>query len=631
MSESTLDPRKDATEHTAERNRKALPAFDPGDVERASRGRLAQIPDGIIDGPFGRAWDMTGYEFIVAGSSNPDTVNPSLWRQAQLNNEHGLFEVDRGLYQVRGYDISNVTFIESATGWIVIDPLTAEATARAALKLVNDTLGERPVVAVIYTHSHVDHFGGVLGVIDEATVAAGACPIIAPEHFLDEAVAENVLAGYAMARRAMYQFGIFLPRGPKGQLDCGLGKAIPLASGDLVPPTIEIDVDGQELVVDGVRIVFQLTPHAEAPAEMNFFFPERGWLCLAENCTHNMHNLIPIRGAQVRDALAWSTYIDDALDRFGADTTLMFASHHQPRWGTEDVGVFLSRQRDLYRWMHDQTLRLANHGMVPTEIAEALTLPEQFASHADTTGYYGSLVHNVKAVYQRYLSWYDGNPAHLHELPPEDAGARYVELAGGSDRLLDHARAAFDAGDYRWVAQVVNHLVFAEPDNDEARQLQADALEQLGYQAESATFRNAYLLGAQELRNGPGPSYPTTKTGWAASLPVEHLLRTSAMRLRADVVGSLDLRLNLDVTDVGERWLVGMSNGALRYRADRSDSQSPTLRCSREVLVALLFGDRTLGEAVANGDVSVDGELDDVAPFLDHLDLFPTNFPVVEP
>ena len=440
---------KDATPQTRAANAPVELGFDPADFDRASRGLIATHPTGIIESPFGAVWNLPRYDFIERGSENPDTVNPSLWRQAQLNAIHGLFEVAPGMWQARGYDISNITFIAGDTGWIVIDPLTAEYTARACLDLANEHLGERPVVAVIYTHSHADHFGGVLGVTTREDVAAGRCRVIAPEHFMRETIEENVIAGFAMLRRAAYQFGPLLPPGPKGHVDCGLGKAIPFWPADLIAPTEEITETGQELVVDGVRIVFQLTPEAEAPAEMNFFFPDRGWLCTAENCTHNMHNLVPIRGAHVRDALKWSKYIDEMIELFGADTELMFASHHWPRWGREDVLGYLVLQRDLYRWIHDQTMRMANHGHTALEIAEMLELPPEFREESHTIGYYGALVHNVKAVYQRYLSWYDANPANLWRLPPSAAGERYVRLAGGPDALLTHAREAFDAGDYR--------------------------------------------------------------------------------------------------------------------------------------------------------------------------------------
>ncbi|HEY4377643.1 MAG TPA: alkyl sulfatase dimerization domain-containing protein, partial [Acidimicrobiales bacterium] len=475
---------------------------DPADGERARRGRVALPASRQVVRDGWPVWDLDSFAFVDGDA--PDTVNPSLWRQAQLNGEAGLFEVAPGFHQVRGLDLSNLTVIDGDEGRIVVDPLTSEETARAALDLVNATLGERPVSAVIYTHSHVDHYAGVRGIVDEADVAAGRVPIIAPAGFLEAAISENVLAGNVMTRRASYMYGALLPRNPQGHVDAGLGKGIPLLGHQgLLAPTVDVDETGTELVVDGVRITFQVTPDTEAPAEMNFHFPDHRVLCLAENCTCTLHNLYTPRGAQVRDALAWSKYISEALELYGEATDVCFASHHWPRWGRDEVHHHLRAQRATYRFLHDQTLRMANHGLTPIEIAEELRLPPALEDEASSRGYYGTVNHNAKAVYQRYLGWFDGNPAHLHPLPPTDAGARYVEMMGGPDEVLRKAQAFFDAGDYRWVAEVVNHLVFAEPDNMAARALQADALEQVGYQAESGPWRDFYLTGAQELRNGP--------------------------------------------------------------------------------------------------------------------------------
>ena len=390
---------KPPTDHTLALLAEAATSFtaDPADTERASRGLITTHPTGVIEDRGRAVWDVSRHDFVRDSVESPDSVHPSLWHQARLNAIHGLFEVAPGLWQARGYDISNISFLAGDTGWVIIDPLTSEACARACLDLANAELGERPVRAVIYTHSHADHFGGVRGVVTDEAVARGDVRIIAPEHFLREAVFENVIAGPAMGRRATYQFGPLLPAGPRQHVDCGLGKAIPLAQAGLIAPTEEITETGQELVVDGIRIVFQLTPEAEAPAEMNFFFPDTGWLCMAENCSHNMHNLLPLRGAQARDSLGWSKYINEAIELFGASTDLMFASHHWPQWGRDDVDRFLRKQRDLYRWMHDQTMRRANHGLTPNEIAEDLALPAAFTDQIHTRGYYGALVHNAKA------------------------------------------------------------------------------------------------------------------------------------------------------------------------------------------------------------------------------------------
>ncbi|MEI7546566.1 MAG: alkyl sulfatase dimerization domain-containing protein, partial [Actinomycetota bacterium] len=535
-----------------------------------------------------------------------------------------------------GYDISNITFIAGATGWIVVDPLTVEPCAKACLDLANSTLGARPVTAVIYTHSHTDHFGGVLGVTTQAEVDAGRCRIIAPEHFLRETIGENVIAGPAMIRRASYQFGPLLPAGPRTHVDCGLGKGIPFWPPGLIAPSEEITATGTELVVDGVRIIFQLTPEAEAPAEMNFFFPDHGWLCTAENCTHNMHNLVPIRGALVRDALKWSKYIGEMIELWGPQVQLMFASHHWPRWGNDDVVRYLTLQRDLYRWVHDQTMRLANHGYNATEIAEMLEMPPEFRSESHTVGYYGHLVHNVKAVFQRYLSWYDGNPANLWKVPPVEAGRGYVELAGGADRLLAAARQSFAIGDYRWVAEVVNHLVFADPTNLDARELQADAFEQLGYQSESATFRNAYLMGAQELRNGTLPRTPAGKHGYLDAMTPDQLFDSLAVRVIAEQVGGVEVVVNITFTDLGERWVLGLCNRALHAVRGRHDvSAAVTLAMPRLVLYRIIEGREpfldALTAAVADGSVAATGDLAAANQIFGNLDTFLSNFPLAEP
>jgi alkyl sulfatase BDS1-like metallo-beta-lactamase superfamily hydrolase len=621
-----------ATFHTAARNAAVRFELDPDDFDRVSRGLIAQIPNGRIDGPHGPVWDMERYAFIANDAPSPSSVHPSLWRQAQLNMHHGLFEVAPGIWQARGYDISNITFIAGRTGWIIIDPLTSEACARACLDLANAQLGKRPVTAVIYTHSHADHFGGVLGVITADDATSGRCQVIAPEHFLHETVAENLLAGPAMGRRAAYQFGPLLPPGPLGHVDSGLGKAIPTQPSGLIAPTHDITRTGEEMTVDGVRIIFQLTPQTEAPAEMQFFFPDHGWLCTAEICTHTMHNLVPIRGAQVRDALSWSKYINEAIALFADDTHTMFASHHWPRWGASDIRSYLVRQRDLYRWMHDQTLRWANHGMTAPEIAEHLELPQEFLADGSTRGYYGDLVHNAKAVYQRYLSWYDGNPARLQSHPPTEAGRRYVEFMGGADALLEKATQSFEAGDYRWVAEVVNHLVFADPSNAAARELQARALEQLGYQSESSTFRNAYLQGAQELRQGPPPARVTQRGGLISALTIEQCFDVLAVRVKSEDVGAMRVSINWHLSDLDENWTLELSNRALSSTQHRHNPDAAaTVTTTRPVFVDVITGGSTFVDQVVAGAVAIDGDADALRIVLGNLDTFRSGFPIVEP
>jgi alkyl sulfatase BDS1-like metallo-beta-lactamase superfamily hydrolase len=613
--------------------------FDPADLERVRRGFIAARTEPDILDEEGRvAIRTSAYDFLRDGRETPDTVNPHLWRHAVLNAHHGLFEVAPGVWQVRGYDISNVTFIAGTTGWVVIDPLTSAVTARASLDLVNRHIGERPVTAVIYTHSHVDHFGGVLGVTSEDDVANGRCVIVAPEGFMHETVGENIIAGPAMARRAAYQFGPLLPPGPQGHVDCGLGNSTPVSPPGLLAPTHDITFTGQEMVLDGVRVVFQLTPETEAPAEMNFFFPDFGWLCMAENCSHTMHNLVPIRGALVRNALNWSKYINEAMEMFGDRTEVLFTSHNWPRWGRDDIRGFLTLQRDLYRWIHDQTMRCANKGMTPLEIAEHLRLPEEFLAHEHTRGFYGDLVHNVKAVYQRYLSWYDANPANLNRLSPTEAGRRYVDAFGGADRLLDVAQAAFDAGDYRWAAELGNHVVFADPSNQRARDLQADTLEQLGYQSESATFRNAYLTGAQELRHGK----PKLTRGVARArvmiraMTIEQVFDTLAVRVLSEQVSGLSATINWTFDDLVDtpdhRWVLGLSNRTLYAVRGRHEAGADVaVRTTRRRFLEVIAQTTTFMDEMATGNVTVEGDAQALLTVFANLDVFESGFAVVEP
>src|SRR5580658_3278317 len=630
-----MESPKEATAATRAANRAVLgrlPPNDGADFERVKRGFVATLPDARIESPSrGVVWDLSPFAFENEPEA-PDSVNPSLWRQARLNLAHGLFKVADGVYQVRGFDISNITFIEGETGYVVIDPLTTAEPAAAALALMRAHRGDKPVTAVIYTHSHVDHYGGVLGVLSEADIAAGA-RIIAPEGFLLEAVSENVLLGNVMNRRATYMYGALLPRGPKGHVDAGLGKAVSLGQPSLVAPTESITRTGARLAIDGVEVVFQITPGTEAPAEMNFFFPKLGALCMAENCTCHLHNLYTPRGAQVRDAKAWSFYIDQAMEMFAADSDALFASHHWPRWGREDSVRFLTTQRDLYKYVHDQTLRMANHGRTPKEIAEEMALPPTLAAEWHVRDYYGTLNHNAKAVYQRYLGWFDGNPAGLHPLPPVEAGQRYVDLAGGPEALLAKARTAFEAGDYRWVAEVVNHLVFADPGNEAARHLQADALEQLGYQAESGPWRAFYLTGAQELRNRRAPPAAPRQAALAQlpRLPGTFLLDALSVRLNGPQVGAAALKFGVTFTDTGESFLVEVENAVMRHYANRADPAWPTIRLSRPTLVELISGAKAVEAAQADGALAIDGHAQPLADLLALLDRFDFWFEIIEP
>ncbi len=632
--------RNPATEHTIAAQRSfadTLPPDNPVDFERVKKGFIATRAETVILNESEAAdwapiaWDTSNWAFVDGDA--PDSVNPSLWRQAKLNGEHGLFEVVEGFYQVRSFDTSVVTFIRGETGWVVIDPLTATECARAAYELVRENLEDLPVTAVIYTHTHVDHYGGVLGVVSRERVDAGECPIVAPEGFLDAAVAENVAAGAAMGRRATYQYGMLLPWDERGHVDQGLAKAPPVGTIAMVPPTVEVTETGQEMTLDGIRIEFQLTPDTEAPAEMHFFFPDHGVLCLAENCTGTLHNVLTLRGAVVRDALRWSRYIQEALDRYGDRVEVSIASHSWPRWGRDDVVDHMTAQRDLYRWIHDEAMRLANLGYTPDEIAAEVELPDGLWNDWSCHGYYGTVSHNVRAVYQRYLGWYDGHPSSLEPYPPVEAGSRYVEFMGGMDALLANARESYEAGDYRWVAQVLRHAVFADPSNQEARGLQADAFEQLGYQAEAGPWRDVYLMGAQELRNG------TMDVDFAfrpnvdavSGMSLEQVFDYLAIRMNgpaAAELGSFDF--NWEFAD-GTTVRVALSNGTLHGTVGETHADpAATVRCERSVINSLI----ETGDALRSrhpGDVQIDGDSGTVLAIWDLFEHFPLFFPIVEP
>jgi alkyl sulfatase BDS1-like metallo-beta-lactamase superfamily hydrolase len=606
------DAPKPASSFTIARNSAAVVDFDDGvDFAAASRGLVARHPTGRIERDGRVVWDTANHDFLRTGDRAPDTVHPGLWRQGRLNANHGLFEVADGVWQARGYDISNITFMAGSEGWVIIDPLTAEECARACLDLANQHLGERPVTAVIYTHSHLDHFGGMLGVTTREAVDAGDVRVIAPEGFMHEAVGENVLAGPIMGRRSMYQFGPLLPFGPRGQVDAGLGKTVPLGRSGLVAPTELIVETGTELDVDGIRIVFQNTPDTEAPSEMNFFFPDKRLLCMAENCTHTMHNLYPIRGAQVRDSLAWSKYIHEAMRMWGSHTDTMFASHHWPRFGADDVAAFLTLQRDVYRWMHDQTLRLANHGYTPDEIAaELTTLPDCFTTQSHVQGYYGTVSHNVRSVYHRYLGWYDGNPANLQPHPPVEAGKRYVEMMGGADGVMRGAQAAFDEGDYRWVVEVLKHLIFSDPEHRAARSLSADAMEQLGYQTESATWRNAYLMGAYELRNGSIQLGFGGPPAIASGMTGEQMIDMMGTRFDPAKCPLSTLSVSFTITDLdpvhdARTHRITVENQTIHHDIDTTDADVAVTLDRAAMVDVIAFPDRLDGR-IDDGSITID-------------------------
>ena len=590
--------------------REALPFDDTSDFENARRGLIgARATSMIARADGGVVWDLDQYRFQDDAEEAPDSVNPSLWRQARLNRIHGLFEVVPGIYQVRGYDLANMTLVKGDTGWIVIDPMTTIETATAALELVREHLGERPVKALIYTHSHIDHFGGAKALVSDDDLARGV-PVIAPSGFLVEAVSENVLAGVAMTRRATYMFGFLTERSARGHVDSGLGKQSTPGTFSMARPTETITDTGTELTIDGVRMVFQNTPGAEAPAEMMIHLPDFRALCGAENVSHVLHNVLTLRGAKVRDALMWSNYIDETIDLFANDIDVIFGSHHWPTWGRENVVAYLKKQRDIYKFIHDQTLRLANQGFTSAEIAEQIELPESLRRNFATRGYYGTVSHNSKAVYQHYFGWFDGNPANLHPLPPVEEAVRYVEAMGGAAVVVDKGKAAYDAGDYRWAATLLSHVVFAEPANASAAALLADTYDQLGYQAESGPWRDFYLTGAQELRRGIEP-LPVSRTGTAeviAAMPTHMFFDALAVRLIPEEAEDDDTVLNFVFTDIDETHVVTIENAVLHHRQGEVDPEaSATIRLSRAAWNEIVAQTATLQSKVLAGEISVEG------------------------
>jgi len=637
MSDESANAPKDATPATCHHNASlldALPFGDTQDFADAARGHIATLPEVEIRNDRGRVvWSLREYAFL-AHAEAPDTVNPSLWRQARLNMHNGLFQISDRIYQVRGFDISNMTIIEGQRGLIVIDPLVSTETARAGLDLYCAHRGRKPVTAVIYSHSHVDHFGGVRGVVDEADVVAGNVAVIAPDRFLEEVTAENVIAGLPMSRRAQFQFGATLFRGPRGQVDAGLGKVTSRGTVTLIPPTQIIRQPVEVHIVDGVEIVFQLTPDTEAKAEMHMFFPGLKALNLAENATHNLHNVYPIRGAQVRDALAWTKYLNEAREAYAPKADVVFAQHHWPVWGNGRVLDFLAKQRDAYKFLHDQTVRLMSHGLKSTEIAEQLRFPRSLEQEWSVRGYYGTLSHNSKSIYQRYIGWYDANPANLNPHPPAQRAKRTVAYMGGADAAIAKAREDFAKGDYRWVADVMSQVVFAEPRNQEARELAADAYEQLGYQAESATWRNAYLLGAYELRHGTPPinARAPVSPDVVKALTVPLFFDYLGVRLNGPKAEGKRSIINWVFTDIGERYVLNLENAALTYLADRqADDAHATVTLERPVVSQILMDQISLADARHKGLVRIDGDADTVVELFSLMDEFRLMFPVVEP
>lgn len=631
-------PPKEATDATKQANEalyNQLPFSDKTDFTDAHKGFIAPLPQEEIKGEKGNViWNPKQYDFIKEGEKAPDTVNPSLWRQSQLINISGLFEVTDGVYQIRNLDLSNMTIIEGKEGLTVVDPLVSAETAKVGMDLYYKNRGKKPVVAVIYTHSHVDHYGGVRGVVDEADVKSGKVKIYAPAGFMDSAVSENIMAGNVMSRRASYMYGNLLKGDTKGQVGAGLGTTTSAGTVTLIAPTNYITKTGQKEVIDGLTYDFMMAPGSEAPAEMLWYIEEKKLIEAAEDVTHTLHNTYSLRGAKIREPLPWSKYINDAINRWGDKAEILMAQHHWPTWGKENVNKLLKSQRDLYRYINDQTLRMANEGLTRDEIAANFKLPPDLAHTWANRGYYGSVSHDVKATYVLYLGWFDGNPATLDELPPEEAAKKFVDYMGGADNILKKAKDDYAQGNYRWVAQVVSKVVFADPNNKAARDLEADALEQLGYQAESGPWRNFYLTGAQELRNGvqklptPNTASPDTVRAMTPEMFFDYL----AVHINGEKAANAHALLNFDFGKDGGKYKVELENGVLNHTANSSaDNADATITLSRDTLNKIILKEESLDDAKSKGDVKITGNADKLNELLGYMDKFEFWFNIVTP
>lgn len=609
-----------------------LPFSDQQDFEDARRGLIASDPGLLVKGKSGNVvWNPSSYGFIEG--EPPASVNPSLWRQASLNNIHGLFEVTPGIYQVRGYDLSNMTIIEGQSGWIIVDPLTARETARAAMEMVRKHLEPRPLKAIIYTHSHVDHFGGVLGVLDVMENGSKEVRIIAPEGFMHEATSENIIAGPAMSRRAMYMYGKQLSRSARGHVGSGLGKGPAFGTFGILQPTEIIDQTPQVKEIDGLEFIFQNAPGSEAPAELTFYLPAFKAFNGAEVTSHNLHNLYTLRGAKVRDGLRWSNYIDEALVLFG-DAQVYLASHHWPVWGNDRITAFLEVQRDTYKYIHDQSVRMFNEGMTPGEIAERLALPKSLQKTFSNRGYYGTLRHNARAVYQAYLGWYDGNPANLDPLPPVQAGTRYIEAMGGAQAVIDLATSSYKNAEYRWTAELLNHLVMADPHHSGGRELLAKTYDQMGYRAESGPWRDVYLSAAYELRHGPAKEGIdiSIMEGILRETPVPRFLESMAVRLNGPEAEGVDLSVKIIFTDRDEQYLLDISNSVLHHRLPATDTVADaTLKLTHGMFIRMLTGQVGLKETILSDELEIEGSTLDLLRFFSLFEKPSGTFNIVTP
>lgn len=628
---------KPATKYTVSHQAKFinnLPFNDTLDFTLIEKGLIKRPENLVIKDKVGNiVWELGNYKFLLE-QKNIDSINPSLLRQAKLNMSYGLYKVTDRIYQVRGYDLANITFIKGNSGWIIFDPLLTAATSRAAFELVSQELGEFPVKAIVYSHAHADHFGGVKGVVSQAQVDAGEVEIIAPRGFMEHAIKENVLAGNAMSRRATYQYGNALKKGVYGQVDAAIGKGLSNGYIGLIPPSREILADEETVIVDGIEMVMQNTPATESPAEMNTYFPQFKTLWLAENVTGTLHNIYTLRGAQVRDSQAWSKYINKVIYRFAQDSEVMFASHSWPRWGKEYIVEVLEKQRDMYGFLHDKTLNLANKGVTINEIHNQLEVPDTLAHQWYNRGYHGSYSHNVRGIINKYLGFYDANPANLNKLSPTESSVKYVELMGGADNVLKQAKKAFNKGEYRWVAELLNHLVFAQPNNEQAKHLQADTLEQLGYQAENAGWRNNYLAAAFELRHGIPKTAKATKAGpdMIKAMSSELIFDYLGVRLNTDKALGHEFKINVIFPDREEKFLLELKNSHLNNIENVQDNAADlTVIIDRKDLNLLLLKKMSFQQLVNSGKMKLDGNAQVFGQLLMMMDEFPFWFNIVTP
>ncbi|MFA5064548.1 MAG: alkyl sulfatase dimerization domain-containing protein [Dehalococcoidia bacterium] len=633
----SLGAQTEASEWTVKANDEVKNQFDFADREEfedAQRGFIATVPDLVIknaDG--GIAWSMPDFDFEKQ-TETPLTVNPLLWRHSQLNLNNGLYKVTDRIYQVRGFDITNMTIVEGDSQIIIIDVGMSAETAKAMLDLYYRERGVKPVAAIIYTHSHIDHFAGIKGIISDEDAQSGRVQVIAPEGFLDYAISENILAGNAMSRRAQYQFGIYLPRNAGGMVDSGGSKALPVGTMALIGPNKEIKATGEKLVIDGVEMEFQIVSGTEAPAAMTIYFPQLRALDTAEIASQSNHNLLTPRGAEVRDGNAWAKAINEMIELYGDKTDVIFASQEWPCWGNEKIVSYLKQQRDLYKYTHDQTLRLLNHGYTPNEISEMIKLPESLARGWDVRDYYGTLSFNVRAVYQKYLGFYDGNPANLNPLPPVEASKKYVEYMGGPQAVIDRAKVDYANGDYRWVAQVMNQVVFAYPDNQEARNLEADAMEQLAYQAESTVWRNCYLVGASELRTGMSKSIGagSVSPDMVRGITLPQYFDLMGSRLNGPKAEGKKIVINWNFTDTGDKYILNLENSALTYTSGKlSSTADATLNLSRATLISVLAGETSFPKEILAGKVTIEGDALKIIDLMGMMDSFDPMFNIISP